>query len=92
MQMALASLAWQQEPAPAWQQRLVFSRLAWLLVLQLVLQRLVWLLASLRQVLRQWLAWRQLAWRQLSWRQLSWQQPSWQQQVLRQRLAWQQQF
>jgi hypothetical protein len=52
MQMALATLAWQQEPASAWQQRPVFSRLAWLLVLQLVLQRLVWLLVSLRQVLR----------------------------------------
>jgi hypothetical protein len=64
MLMALASLAWQQEPESksAWQQRLVFSRLAWLLVWQLVWQRQVWLLVSLRLVLRQWLAWRLRVW------------------------------
>ena len=59
--MAPESLAWQQLPGSAWQQRPVFSRLVWLLAWQLVLQpawqRQVWLLVSLRQVLPRWLAW-----------------------------------
>jgi hypothetical protein len=57
--MALASLAWQLGPEPAWQQRPVFSRQVSLLVLLPVLllawQRRVLLPVSQRQVLRQWL-------------------------------------
>ena len=67
MALALASLAWQQGPEPAWQQRSVFSRQVSLLVsllvslpvLLLALQRRVLLPVSPRQVLRRWLVWPQ---------------------------------
>lgn len=81
-QQALERLAWQQVPGSAWQQRQVFSLLAWLLVLlrqvlQPVLQRQAWLPVSLRQ----WPVWRP----QVLQRQFS--QPVWRlvlQQVLQQ--------
>lgn len=63
MALALASLAWQQGPEPAWQQRSVFSRQVSLLVslpvLLLAWQRRVLLPVSPRQVLRRWLVWPQ---------------------------------
>jgi hypothetical protein len=71
--LALGSLAWQQELELPWRQRPVFSRLVWRQVLQLSWQRQAWLPVSLRQVWRQWLAWRRQVWQQPFW------QPVWRQ-------------